>query len=241
MLCRVPDLAQPSHRFGVWTGDSRYPEEEMTDIARVGIVDDHPAILMGTAAIVNAHQGLRMVAAAGTVEGLIKANVAVEVVLLDLSLADGSTPTDNVRRLSEAGLRTIAFTVGNNPHLIREASKAGALGMIKKSEHPTRLIAAILGALRGETVASSDWAAALDADPELASASLSPREAEVLTLYASGETAEQVAGLLYISRETVLDHIKRIRMKYALVHREAPTKVDLYRRAIEDGLVQPKE
>ena len=63
------------------------------------------------------------------------------------------------------------------------------------------------------------------------------REAEVLALYASGETAERVARLLFISRETVLDHVRRIRTKYAAADRAAPTKVDLYRRAVEDGLV----
>nr|WP_272918331.1 LuxR C-terminal-related transcriptional regulator [Microbacterium sp. TL13] len=67
---------------------------------------------------------------------------------------------------------------------------------------------------------------------------MSTREAEVLGLYASGETAEHVALLLHISRETVLDHIRRVRAKYAAVERTATTKVDLLRRAVEDGIVE---
>ena len=66
---------------------------------------------------------------------------------------------------------------------------------------------------------------------------LTPREAEVLGLYASGEKADRVARLLGVTRETVLDHIRRIRAKYALADRPAHTKVDLYRRAVEDGLL----
>ena len=45
---------------------------------------------------------------------------------------------------------------------------------------------------------------------------------------------------LGISRETVLDHIRRIRAKYAKVERPAPTKVELYQRAIEDGVIPEK-
>jgi DNA-binding CsgD family transcriptional regulator len=48
-----------------------------------------------------------------------------------------------------------------------------------------------------------------------------------------------VATALFVSRDTVLDHIRRIRSKYAAVDRPAATKVDLFRRAVEDGLVEP--
>ena len=84
---------------------------------------------------------------------------------------------------------------------------------------------------------SPEWADALDTDREFVPAKLSQREAEVLTLYASGETAERVAGQLFVSRETVYDHVRNIRSKYAAANRPAPTKVDLFRRAVEDGLV----
>ena len=66
------------------------------------------------------------------------------------------------------------------------------------------------------------------------------REAEVLALYASGETADRVARQLFITRQTVLDHIRRIRARYAAVDRPAHTKLDLYHRAVEDGIVPPK-
>jgi len=95
-------------------------------------------------------------------------------------------------------------------------------------------------ALHDEPIATADWAAALNGDRSFVDAALTPRESEVLALYASGETADRVADALFVSRDTVLDHIRRIRSRYAAVDRAAPTKVDLFRRAVEDGLVPPE-
>lgn len=91
--------------------------------------------------------------------------------------------------------------------------------------------------LRGEVAATPDWAAALDSDARFVSARLTPREAEILELYASGETAERVAAELFISRETVVDALKSIRAKYAEAERPVRNKVDLFRRAVEDGIL----
>ncbi|MGN0063345.1 MAG: response regulator transcription factor [Nocardioides sp.] len=209
----------------------------------IGIVDDHPAVSLGVASILNAQRGLLVAATAGTVRELIDAEIPLDLVLLDLQLADRSTPGENVRLIHRTLTpQVLVYTAGDRPELVREASRAGALGMVRKSEDPVALVAAVRAALGGETAATPEWAAALDHDSAFVKAQLSAREAEVLSLYASGETAERVAQLLFISRETVIDHIRRIRTKYAEVDRPAPTKVDLFRRAVEDGLdVAPRD
>ena len=204
---------------------------------RIGMVDDHPAIVIGVRAILNAQAGFEVVAAADTVAGLLVKGQRLDCVLLDLQLGDDSTPTDNLAVLTARGIPVLAYTAGDRPDLIREATRAGAQGVVRKSESPDVIVAAIRSLMRGEPVVTADWAAALDFDPDFVAVHLSPREAEVLTLYASGETAERVGQLLFISRETVIDHVRRIRAKYATAARPAPTKVDLYRRAVEDGLI----
>lgn len=205
--------------------------------ARIGMVDDHPAIMLGVGAILNAQPDLHVVAAAASVRELLGQAEQLDCVLLDLRLADGSSPTRNLATLTAQGIPVLVYTSGDRPDLIREATRAGATGMVRKSEPADVIVSAIRATLRDEPVVTADWAAALDYDPDFVAVHLSPREAEVLALYASGETAERVAELLYISRETVLDHVRRIRTKYAAADRAAPTKVDLYRRAVEDGLV----
>lgn len=207
----------------------------------VGIVEDHPATVLGTVAILRKHADIVVAATGPRAPDLLSKASKLDVVMLDLALSDGSSPTENIRTLAPLGAQIIAYTSGEQSRLVREAARAGASGMIRKSERMEVIVESVRRAARGEVIASPDWAAALDADREFVSARLSPRESEVLSLYASGETADRVAQSLFLSRETVLDHIRRIRAKYAAVDRAAPTKVDLFRRAIEDGLVAPDQ
>ncbi|QZY51507.1 response regulator transcription factor [Leucobacter tenebrionis] len=205
---------------------------------RIGIVEDHPAMTLGTATVLNARPDLRVVAAGKTVRELLARRQAFDVVLLDLTLNDGTTPAQNIAALNAKNpVPILAYTAGDRPGLIREAARAGVAGMVRKSETPEAVAQAVRRAVAGDVVSTADWAAALESDPNLEAAGLTQRETEVLSLYASGETAERVAEFLGISVETVIDHIKRIRRRYAAVDRPAPTKIDLFRRAREDGLI----
>ncbi|HMQ65574.1 MAG TPA: response regulator, partial [Arachnia sp.] len=148
--------------------------------ARIAIVDDHPTVLLGTMGILRAHPDLRVVAAVETVPRLLEQTTRLDLVLLDLVLADGSTPTQNMRRLDRLDVPVLAFTSGERPAMVREAARAGVIGLIRKSEPPAAVVAAIRAALRREVVATSDWAAALDDDEAFIAAGITAREAEVL-------------------------------------------------------------
>lgn len=206
--------------------------------ARIGIVDDHPAVILGMTTILNAQSDMHVTRAAATVEALLRNGDAFDLILLDLVLADSSTPIENMRRLKASEAPVLAFTSGDQPQLVREVARAGAMGMIRKSEMASTIVRTIRAVLQGEPVPTPEWAAALLSDRAFVSAELTVRESEVLALYASGETAERVADHLFVARATVIDHIRRIRAKYAAVDRAAPTKVDLFRRAVEDGLIE---
>jgi DNA-binding NarL/FixJ family response regulator len=121
--------------------------------------------------------------------------------------------------------------------MIQSAARSGALGLIRKSADPETLLDAIRTAASGREVFGADWAAAIDADDQLQDAKLSSREQQILSLYASGETAASVALHTGLSRETVADYVSRIRRKYADAGRPAFSRVDLYKRALEDGLL----
>ncbi|MDV7132563.1 DNA-binding response regulator [Williamsia muralis] len=202
---------------------------------KIGVVEDFESQLTGLAAIINGSDGMTFAAGASTVEGLLGITKDLDLVILDLRLEDGSTPKSNVEQLHAAGIKVLVFTTADYPDLVRAATSAGVLGVVRKSVRNTELVEAIRSAADGNTVATMDWASAIDADPALSEVNLSPRQRQVLELYASGEPANRVASLTGLSTETVNVYLSRIRRKYADAGRPAPTKTDLYKRALEDG------
>lgn len=204
-------------------------------VRRIGLVEDHESVAMGVAAMLAGEADLELVAAATTVPELLAATTELDLVVLDLRLGDGSTPEGNVRALRERGIEALVFTSAENAFLVRSAAKAGVLGVVRKSQDTATVIDAVRRAASGELVVTTDWAAAIDGDPGLADVGLSPRQEEVLTLYASGEKASRVARMTGLSEQTVNDYLTRIRQKYSNAGRPAPTKTDLYKRAVEDG------
>ena len=204
---------------------------------RVALVDDHEIVAVALQSSVEPMDDVEFVGAAGTVNELLDRYGTPDLVVLDLRLADGSSPATNIRRLREKDINVLAFTSGENPFLVRVAAQSDVLGVVRKSEPIDVLQAAIRAAARGEHIISSDWAAALDADPDLRNAGLSEQEGRVLALFASGEKAQTVAFRMGLSVTTVEDYVRRIRSKYARAQRPARTKIDLYKRALEDGFL----
>lgn len=199
------------------------------------MVDDHQFTIDGLQVRLADCADIDLVAHASTVADLFAEPAALDLVVLDLRLRDGSSPTGNVEAIRQRGVPVLVLTSGEDPYLVREAARAGVLGVIRKSRSPEEIVDAIRAAVRGEVVPTTDWAAAIDGDPEIDLVDLSPQHRKVLELYAAGETATRVASDLKISRETVNDYLRRIRTKYADAGRPAPTKSELYKRALEDG------
>jgi two-component system, NarL family, nitrate/nitrite response regulator NarL len=68
---------------------------------------------------------------------------------------------------------------------------------------------------------------------------LRPQETRALRLYATGMPMKSVARRMAISEETAKQYVGRVRDKYARAGRAAPTKIELYYRAVEDGHLPP--
>ncbi|WAC56484.1 response regulator transcription factor [Gordonia sp. SL306] len=204
-------------------------------VLRVGMVDDHPSPVWGIERILDRQPDMDLVCSASTVSGLLEQGIQTDIVILDLRLDDGTTPGQNVTRLTEAGIGTVVYTSGEHPSLLRSAARAGTLGVVLKSASEDEIVAAVRSAGSGYEVLTTEWAAAIDADPELEAVDLSPQLQRVLTLYASGETSAGVGAALGVTAETVNEYLKRIRQKYAAAGRPTRTKLDLFKRAVEDG------
>lgn len=204
-------------------------------IYKVGLVDDHPLFARALKNLLADAADLEYVGAGGTVDQLLAQGPVPDVVVLDLRLGDGTTPHENVQRIRGLGGEALIYTSGEHPELLRSAARAGVLGAVLKSEAEERVVEAIRSVARGEQVITTEWAAALDGDPDLAAVDLSPQQQKVLTRYASGQTAVHIAAELHITVDTVNDYLKRIRLRYAEAGRPTRTKLDFFRRALEDG------
>jgi len=209
--------------------------------ARIAHIDDHETVRLGFASMLLGEPDLELVLSTTSVSDVLPRARDFDLVVLDLRLSDGSTLTHNLQSLHEVEARVLAFTGADNLPDLRTASRAGVLGIVRKSEAREVILDAVRQAAAGHSVVTTEWAAALDSDPQLPSAMLSPKEREVLALYASGEKSVTVAHRAGLSTNTVAEYVRRIRTKYAIVGRPAHTKIDLYKRAVEDGILPVPE
>ncbi len=206
-------------------------------MARIAHVDDHETVRLGFSSLLDGESDLELVASTSTVAELLPQLDRIDLVVLDLRLSDGSSLSANLSTLSASGARVLALTGADNVLDLRAASREGVLGIVRKSDTREVIIEAVRLAARGESIVTTEWAAALDSDPQLRSAGLSPKEQQVLALYASGEKSVTVADRTGLSAGTIAEYVRRIRVKYAIAGRPAHTKIDLYKRAVQDGIL----
>ncbi|MEO0023587.1 MAG: hypothetical protein RL196_28 [Actinomycetota bacterium] len=210
----------------------------MAEKLRLAIVDDHEAIRLGFlhAAQESGHEVTLSVSTVSELLGKVtKQNC--DIAVLDLSLADGSTVASNVASVVAEGIPVIIFSIADKQNLVRAALRAGAAGLVAKSNSMDDLFHAISEVAAGNSIDNIQTAAAIDADLDFKEANLSAREREVLSLYASGLAQKQVANYLGISQHTVKEHIVRVRRKYESAGRPIENKTDWVRRALEDGII----
>lgn len=206
------------------------------DTPSVIVIDDHEIVGLGVRAAFES-QGLpTTVTWCRSVADLVVPDPPA-VVALDLRLDDGSTPGGNLAVLEGLGLPVVIHTSADDPFLLRQAIAAGAMAIVRKSAPPSDLVDAVLAAASGRACPGLDWAAALDTDEDFVTAHLSPLEAQVLAHYATGEKSDAVARVLGMSPNSVNTYVARIREKYREAGRPASSRIDLFRRAAEDGLV----
>lgn len=216
-------------------------------MTRVALIDDHESVRLGLEAACTRERSTEVVFSGSNVTEYLawradRGEPPADVVVLDLTLGDGTTVAENVHRVVGDGSSVIIHSVADRPAAVREALSAGAAGIVSKASPIHEVIGAILTVARGEPLNNVEWASAVEADREFADAQLSAREREVLRLYAAGLPLKVVADRLGVAYSTAKENITRVRVKYVEVGRPAPTKIDLLHRAMEDGLLtRPSE
>ena len=194
---------------------------------RILLVDDHPVVRMGLAALINAEPDLAVCGHAEDVVGALAALDALhpELVIVDLSLHD-SSGFELLRETTRRGLRAIVVSMHEAPTWAQRALAAGARGYVQKSEAGRNIVAAIRKVCSGRLYVSEalsdvllerSLAGQLPQDGRNARIdALSDRELEVLLRIGRGATTLQIGSELGLSPKTVQTYRERIKRKLAL-------------------------
>lgn len=184
------------------------------------IVDDHPLMRVGVAAIINARSDMEVVAQAGTAEEAIASHRQhlPDVTLMDLRLpgASGVSAIREIRRTQPAA-RFVVLTTYEGDEDIHQALESGAQGYIIKGMPHETLIHALKRVHAGKRFLPPPVAQALQS--RTPDANLSPREREVLQLLVQGKSNKEIAKQLGIAEATVKCHFRVIFMRMGVTDR----------------------
>jgi DNA-binding NarL/FixJ family response regulator len=216
-------------------------------VIRVLLADDQRVVREGLGMLLDLLEGIELVgtAADGEEAVALAGRHDPDVVLMDLRMprVDG---IEAIRRLAARGPRprAIALTTFADDASVLGALRAGARGYLTKDAGAEEIRAAVEAVARGDAAldpavqhhvvaALAGGEAPCAAEPELPDG-LTPREAEVLSLIASGLSNTEIAGRLVVSAATVKSHVNHIFAKTGVRDR-AQAVTYAYRH----GLAQP--
>src|SRR5215216_5219711 len=210
----------------------------MADEITVVIADDHAVVRSGLRMLLDAEDGLRVVAEAGDVPTAMQVIRAHRpgVAVLDLNMPGGSG-LEAIPLLRESTPETaiVVLTMQDDPAFARQALQTGASGFVLKEAADEELLEAVKLAARGDTYLNPRLGARLAAQPPAPAGppdGLSERELEVLRLIALGHTNVEIGARLYLSTRTVETHRAHVQQKT-----RAATRAELVRYAIDHGLI----
>jgi DNA-binding NarL/FixJ family response regulator len=207
---------------------------------RILLVDDHPMMRQGLAALIGSEPDLEI---CGEAENAAKAMSAlaahpIDLVLLDLTLPDknGVEVIKDIRALHPA-VRVLVVSMHDEAIYAERVLRAGACGYIMKQEGGPKLLQAIREVLAGQISVSEKVSARI---LELFSGrgsgaspmeKLTDREFEVFQLIGQGLATRQIADKLHLSVKTVEVH--RLHIKEKLAVTSAPELVRFAVRWVE--------
>lgn len=185
---------------------------------RVFVVDDHPMIRQGLAAMMRTESDINWVgdAASGAEAVLAAPSLAPDVVLMDLVMPqmDG-VQTITVLRPLLPKTRFLVLTSSMDPAEARRAMAAGAVGFLLKNASSQELVTVIRTAMRGQHVLAPEITDAMMATSrgKTTGSDLTQRERELLALMARGLSNQDISSRLSIAMPTVKFHVTNILAK----------------------------
>lgn len=203
------------------------------------IVDDHPVLRRGLAALIESEPGLTVcgkVATRAVALKLIRKN-RPDLVIVDLLLrGDDGLELIKAMKIHHPKIPALVLSMHDESVYAERSLRAGAKGYVTKQQLDETLLLALRRVLDGETYLSEKLEArlamkylggeTLETDASLEA--LSDRELQVFRLIGEGQSTRQIAGYLNLSVKTIESHNEHIKQKLTLA-----SSVELAQRAIQ--------
>jgi DNA-binding NarL/FixJ family response regulator len=204
------------------------------DRIRILTVDDHPLLRDGVAAIIRSQPDMLLVSQASSGKEAIEqyAEHRPDVTLMDLRMPGLSGIDAMIAiRAQFADARIIILTTFEGDAEIQKALEAGARAYLLKNTPSDELIKVIRLVHAGKKRIPAEVAAQLA--EHMGDEALTAREIEVLQKLAGGHRNRDIAGLLFISEETVKSHLKHVMEKLNAKDRTQAVAI-----AVRRGIIQ---
>ncbi|MBM3671395.1 MAG: response regulator transcription factor [Actinobacteria bacterium] len=160
-----------------------------------------------------------------------------DVVVLDYRLPgdDGATVASRLRRIVPAAA-LVMLTGLQDDAVLHEAIGAGCTGFVSKDEAFDELVGAVRVVRDGGAAINAKHMARLVAKPRPSSRqrNLTARENDVLKLLASGSSSRRITDTVFISLNTVRNHVQRVLRKL-----DAHSRLEAVAIARREGLLDP--
>lgn len=201
------------------------PEPLEPPLIRVAIVEDHPVVREGTAALLASQSGLVVAGTAGSLDeapALLDPEL-VDVVLLDVRLGTGSGLSLLAGRPPRPAI--VVMTAYDYPQYAEAALRLGAAGFVLKTAPVAELLAAIRTAALGGI--------AFARRPATPGVALSARELDVVRLVVEGRSNDEIGAALGIAPRTVESHLRRVFERAGI-----QSRTELATRALREGWLE---
>jgi two-component system nitrate/nitrite response regulator NarL len=202
------------------------------------IVDDHQMFRDSIVRALRDESDIEVVGAAGSIaelDGLTHEHA--DVVVMDMYLPDGDGIEGTRLVLERDPASSVLLLTGQDDDRIGvRAIEAGCMGFLTKTSGVAQLVEAVRSLAAGDAYVSADLLARLlprvgRTDLGVGS-DLTPRELEVLRHAAAGGTNQSLGAALYLSVNTVRNHVQSAILKLG-----AHSKLEAVTIALREGLI----
>lgn len=216
-----------------------------TSKTRVLVADDHAGFRHGLVNLLASEPEVEVVGEAEDGPGAVKRSIELlpDVVLMDLQMP-GINGVEATRRILQEAphVGVVVLTMFEDDDSVVSAMRAGARGYVLKSANPSEVLEILRSVAEGEARFGPEIAhrltgflGAAEKNPSAVFSELTARERELLDLIATGRDNAGIAADLFLSPNTVRNHISHIFAKLGVSNRAQAIV-----RAREAGLGQER-